>query len=50
MFKNIPIIVDLTKEFNYDDNVKVLNYSFIQVNDNEIILNKIDVGGMSQIS
>ena len=50
IFENLPVIVDIPKELNYEDNVKVLNYLFIQVNDNEINGNKVDVGGMSQIS
>ena len=32
-----------------EDKVKVLNYPFIQVNDNEIYENKVDARGMSQI-
>ena len=50
IFKNLTIIVDIPKEFNYEDKVKVLNYIFIQVNDNEINGNKVDVQGMSLIS
>ena len=49
-FKNLPIILDIPKEFNYEDKVKVLNYPFIQVNNNQINGNKVDVGEMSQIS
>ena len=50
MFKNLPIIAEIPQEFNYEDKVKVLNYPFIQVNNNVINGNKVDIGGMSQIS
>ena len=50
MSKNIPILVDVSKDFNYEDNAKVLHYPFIQVNDNEINGNKINVGRISQKS
>ena len=50
MIENLSIIVDIPNDFNYEDNVKVLNYSFIQVNDIELNWNKVDVGGMPQIS
>ena len=50
IFKNLPIIVEILKEVNHEDELKVLNYPRTQVIDNEINGNKIDVRGMSQIS
>ena len=50
MFKNLPIIVEIPKKVNYEDKVKVLNHPFIQFKNNEINENKVDIGGISQIS
>ena len=47
IFTKIPIIVNVPKEFCYENNIKVLNYPFIQCNHNKIDGTKVGIGELS---